>query len=174
MKPEQKHRGGAPNFKNEFPQPVIVNPNQEYETKKKGRTETEFYSAIILDSVAARLQLCSLAILPSHTPCQLLRAYQHKAVLDLIFQIHTVVMRISRCRPWLTCRRCAHSLRQRIARRSARLLDRVQRLLYLRIIACYIFTVRRYWTCRLQASQQESIKARLDCAILALHNEQSR
>ena len=82
--------------------------------------------------MAARLQLCSLAILPSHTPCQLLRAYQHKTVLDLIFQIHTVVMRISRCRPWLTCWRCAHSLRHRIARRSARLLDRFKRLLYLR------------------------------------------
>ena len=82
--------------------------------------------------MAARLQLCSLAILPSHTPCQLLRAYQHKTVLDLIFQIHSVVMRISRCRPWLTCWRCAHSLRHRIARRSARLLDRFKRLLYLR------------------------------------------
>ena len=82
--------------------------------------------------MAARLQLCSLAILPSHTPCQLLRAYQHKTVLDLIFQIHTVVMRISRCRPWLTCWRCAHSLRHRIARRSARLLNRFKRLLYLR------------------------------------------
>ena len=144
--------------------------------------------------MAARLQLCSLAILPSHTPCQLLRAYQHKTVLDLIFQIHSVVMRISRCRPWLTCWRCAHSLRHRIARRSARLLDRFKRLLYLRRLhylrrllylrrlkylqrlLCLrkLLYLHRQAILDLQASQQESIKARLDCAILALQNEQSR
>ena len=100
--------------------------------KEKGKNQNRIYSAIILDFVAARLQLCSLAILPSHTPCHLLRAYQHKTVLDLIFQTHSVVMRISRCRPWLTCWRCGHGLRHHIAHRRARLLDRFKRLLYLR------------------------------------------
>ena len=42
-----------------------------------------------------------------------------------------VVMRRSRCRPWLDCGRCVRSLRTRIYRRSTRLMDKSQRLINL-------------------------------------------
>ena len=44
MRPKQNQRGGAPNFKKEapLPLPVVVSPNKEKETKKKGRTKAEF------------------------------------------------------------------------------------------------------------------------------------
>ena len=49
----------------------------------------------------------------------------------MISEINSVVMRRSRCRPWLDCGRCVRSLRTRIYRRSTRLMDKSQRLINL-------------------------------------------
>lgn len=106
-----------------------------------------------------------------------------------------VVMRRSRCRPWLDCGRCVRSLRTRIYRRSTRLMDKSQRLINLNTQAqaqatleqskiqndlyslssrTQLNIIRSHCTMYSQVYSINHIKANLDHAITPLQNEQPR